>query len=83
VPCNRVNCAADGFLQVLGHPPIVLLFEVADGDEAGTGASGELGLGGGPTDAGCGTVYAEEYERGFPACGGGFPDVGVAVCGLS
>lgn len=32
MPCKRRDCAADGLLQVLGHPPVVLFFKVADCD---------------------------------------------------
>ena len=79
VPGNGGDGGADGFLEVLGDPPVVFFFEVADGYEAGAGAGGEFGFGGGPADGCSGAVYAQEHESGFPACGGGFPDVGVAV----
>ena len=65
---------------MLADPPVVFGFEVADGYYAGAGAYREFRFGGGPADEGCSAVDAEEDESGFPACGGGFPDVGIAVC---
>ena len=82
MPCYRGDGAADGFLEVLGYPPVVFLFKVADCDDAGAGTDGEFGFGGGPPDAGCGAVDAQEDKGGFPACWGEFPDVGVAVWGV-
>lgn len=64
---------------MLGHPPVVFLLEVADGDQAGAGADCELALGGRPADEGGGTVDAEENEGGLPALWGGLPDVGIAI----
>lgn len=85
VPGDGGDGGADGLLDVLRHPPVVFLLKVADGDEAGAGADSELGLGGGPADAGGGAVDAEEHEGGLPAFRRGLPDVGVAVypCGLA
>ncbi|KFY43017.1 hypothetical protein V494_02132, partial [Pseudogymnoascus sp. VKM F-4513 (FW-928)] len=58
VPGDGGDGAADGLLDVLGYPPVVLLFEVADGDDAGAGADGELGFGGRPAHEGRGAVDA-------------------------
>lgn len=81
VPGDGGDGAADGLLDVLGYPPVVLLFEVADGYDAGAGADGEFGFGGGPANKGRGAVDAEEDEGGLVAVGGGLPDEGVAVWG--
>lgn len=80
MPSESCDGAADGFLEVLADPPVVFGLEVADCYYAGAGAYREFRFGGGPADEGGGAVDAEEDEGGFPACGGGFPDVGVAVC---
>jgi hypothetical protein len=80
MPCQRGDRAADGLLQVFRHPPVVFLFEVAHGDDAGAGPDGEFLLRGGPADEGGGAVDAQEDEGGGPALGGRVPDVGVAVC---
>jgi hypothetical protein len=67
VPGQRENGRAQGLLDVLGNPPIVLLFEVADSNNAGSGANGELALIGRPADVGRSTVDAEKDEGGLPA----------------
>lgn len=56
VPSYSGNGGANRLLDVLGHPPVVFLLEVADWDEAGARPNGELGLGWRPTDAGSGAV---------------------------
>ncbi|KFY74314.1 hypothetical protein V498_09990, partial [Pseudogymnoascus sp. VKM F-4517 (FW-2822)] len=81
VPGYGRDGAADGLLDVLGYPPVVFFFEVADGDDAGAGADGEFGFRGRPAHEGCGAVDAQEDEGGFVAAGGGLPDEGVAVWG--
>ena len=81
VPGDRGDGRPDRLLQMLGYPPVVLLLEVADGDDAVAGADGELGFRGGPTDEGGGAGDAEEHEGGLVAGGRGFPDEGVAVYG--
>lgn len=83
VPRYRCNSAPDWLLEMLRDPPVVLLFEVADGDEAGARANGEFRLGGSPTDAGGGAIDAEEYKRRLPTFGRGLPHVGIAICGMS
>lgn len=79
VPVERGDGAADGLLEVFGHPPVVFFFEVADRDQPGAGADGEFLLVGRPAHEGGGAIDAQKDEGGFPARGGLFPDVGVAV----
>lgn len=45
VPGDAGDGAADRLLQVLRNPPVVFLLEVANGNDAVTGAHGKLGLG--------------------------------------
>jgi hypothetical protein len=79
VPGQREDGRAQGLLEVFGNPPIVLLFEVADSDNAGSGADGELVLIGGPANVGSRTVDAEEDESGLPAGRRRLPDEGVTI----
>jgi hypothetical protein len=80
VPGEGGDGTADGLLQVLGDPPVVLLLEVADGDHAGSRADGELLLGWRPSDKSGGTVDSEQDEGRLPASSGLLPDIGIAVC---
>lgn len=80
MPGESGDGAADGFLEVLADPPVIFGLEIAHCYDASAGANGELRFGGGPADEGSGAVDAQEDEGGFPACWGGFPDVGIAVC---
>jgi hypothetical protein len=52
---------------MFGHPPIILFFEIADGDDPGARADGEFRLRGGPPNEGSSTVNAEKYESWFIA----------------
>jgi hypothetical protein len=79
MPVDTSNRAADGFLEVFRHPPVVFLLEVTDCDDTGAAADGEFLLGGGPPDECCGAVYPEEDESGDPAGRGGGPDVSVSI----
>lgn len=80
VPGDAGDSGAERLLQVLGHPPVVLFFKVADGDNTGTRADGKLALVRAPADAGCCTVDTEEDESWLPLAGlTGLPDVGIAV----
>jgi len=79
VPGEGSDGASDWLLKVLGDPPVVLFFEVADSDYAGAGADGEFALRGRPADKGGSAVDAEKDKSRLPSCGGGFPDVGVSV----
>lgn len=71
---------AEWLLQVLRHPPVVLLLEVARRNDPGAGADGEFLLVGAPANGSRGAVDAQQHERRFPApIARGFPDVGVTV----
>lgn len=79
MPRHGVDGGADRLLDMLGHPPVVLLFEIADCDDRGAATNGEFGLGGGPADKGGGAVDAQEDEGWFVAGRGGLPDECVTV----
>ena len=74
MPGDGGDGAADGLLQVLRDPPVVLLLEVTDGDDAVAGANSELGLARRPPDKGCGTGDSEEDEGRLVSVRGGLPD---------
>lgn len=80
VPCKCCDGTPNGLLQMFRNPPIVLLLEVADGNNAGSRANGELLLGGRPADKSSGTVNSEKDQGRFPAGGGLLPDISIAVC---
>ena len=52
VPVHGGDCASDGPLDVLGHPPVVVLLKVADGYNPGARAHGKLVFPGGPAHTG-------------------------------
>jgi len=80
VPGDAGDGRTQRLLQVLGHPPVVLLLEVADGDDACAGTDGELALVRAPTHAGSSAVDAQQHEGWLPLSAlAGLPDVGVAV----
>lgn len=79
MPIDCGDRAANRLLQVLGNPPVVFLFEVADGDDAVARANGEFSLRGRPTDKGSGSSNAKKNEGGLVSRGRGFPDKGVSV----
>lgn len=79
VPCYRGDGAPDGLLEMLGNPPVILFLEVADGDHTVTGADGELGLGGRPTDEGSSSVDSKQDKRWLVALRRWFPDECVPV----
>ncbi len=79
MPVDRGDCTADRLLQVLRNPPVIFLFEVADGDDAVTRADSEFGLRGRPADKGSSSSNAEEDKGGLVSGWGGFPDKSVSV----
>lgn len=83
MPCQCSNSTPDGLLQVLRDPPVVLLFEVANGDQASSGTDGEFLLRGGPSDKGCSTVDTEKDQCRLPARFSLLPNVSVTICGTN
>lgn len=79
MPCQSCDCATDGLLYVLGHPPVVLFLKIADCDQPSPRSNGELLLGRGPTDKSGGAVDTQKDKGGLPALRGGFPDVGISI----
>lgn len=79
VPVQREDGSAERLLEVLRHPPVILLFEVTHGDDSGSRTDGEFRLIGRPANMGCRAVDAEENESGFPACGRRLPDKGITI----
>ena len=79
VPCEGSNSTTDRLLQMFGNPPVVFLFEVANGDHSSSGADGEFLLGWGPSNV-CGSaVDSEKNEGRLPTVGCLLPNVGIAV----
>jgi len=66
-------------LQVLADPPIIVLLEVADGDQLGTRGDGELVLIGAPLDISGGAVDAKNYKSGLPGSILVSPHIGISV----
>lgn len=61
VPRDTGDGRPNGLLDVLGDPPVVLLLEVAHGDQAGARAHGKLCFRGSPAHTRGSTVDAEKY----------------------
>jgi hypothetical protein len=81
VPVDAGNGAADGLLQVLRHPPIVLLLEVANCNKTVARADSKLGLGWGPTNKRGSAADSEQNESWFVALRGRLPHKCIAVLG--
>lgn len=65
---------------MLGYPPVVLFFEVADCDDPSSTSHGKLGLVGRPSHARCSSVDSQQYQSRLPASlWGGLPDVCISV----
>lgn len=79
MPGEGEDGRAEGLLDVLGYPPVVLLFKVANGNHTGTGANGEFSLVRRPTDVCRCTIDPQKNKSGLPPGGRGFPDKGITV----
>ena len=80
MPGDRCDGGAQRFLQVLGDPPVVFFFEIANGNDPSAAADCELRLRGTPAYTSRRAVDSQEYERGLPLAGlARLPDVGIPV----
>lgn len=79
MPCQGCNGAANGLLQVLRDPPVVLLLEVADGNYTSARANSEFLLRRRPAHECCCSVDSEKDQGRLPSGGGLLPDIGIAV----
>jgi len=70
-------------LDVLADPPIVILFEVADGDALGTRGDGELVALWAPLDLSGSATDTKNYESWLPYATLELPYVGISVLGAS
>lgn len=65
---------------MLGYPPVILFFEVADCDDPSSTSHGKLGLVGRPSHARCSSVDSQQYQSRLPtSLWGGLPDVCISV----
>lgn len=67
------DCASNRLLDMLGNPPIILLFEIADSNDSRTRSYSEFCLGGRPANECCRSIDTEEDESGLVACRGWLP----------
>lgn len=79
MPGNTGDSAANWLLQVLGNPPVILLLEIADGNDAVAGTDGELVLVGRPADEGSSTADTEEDEGRLVSSRRRLPDESIPV----
>ena len=79
VPGDAGDGAADGLLQVLRDPPIVLLLEVADGNDTIAGADGKLGFVRRPAHKGRGPADSQQDQGRLVTGGRGFPNESITV----
>lgn len=79
VPGQCSDSTANRLLQVLRNPPVVLLLEVTNSDDAGSGTDGKLLLGGRPSDKCCSSVDSKKDQSRLPARGGLLPNIGIAI----
>lgn len=63
-----------------GHPPVIFLLKIADGDDTGATAHSELVLLGGPAHAASSAVDAQDDQCGLPCAALQCPHIGVAIC---
>lgn len=79
MPSYRRDGASNWLLNMLRYPPVILLLEVADCNDASAGSDGELRLRRRPAyESGC-AIYTEKNEGWFVACWGRLPDKSIAV----
>lgn len=65
---------------MLGYPPVILFFEVADCDDPSSTSHGKLGFVGRPSHARCSSVDSQQYQSRLPtSLWGGLPDVCISV----
>lgn len=79
VPGDARDGATNRLLQVLRHPPIVLLFEVTDRNNAVTGAHGKLGFIRRPTDKGRSSADSKQDQSWLVTGRGRLPDEGISI----
>jgi len=66
-------------LDVLGYPPIVVLFKIADRDALGTTSNGEFVLIGRPLYVSGGSVDTKDDQSWFPDSILEGPDIGISI----
>lgn len=66
-------------LNVLGHPPVVIFFEVTHGNAFGSISNSEFVFFGTPFDVSCGSVDTQNYQNGFPLVVLQGPHVSVTI----
>jgi len=93
VPINGEDGGADGLLDVLADPPIIILLKVTDGDALGTAGHGELITLGAPFNLGGGPVDTQDNQGWLPTLNGLLlaiifngllgpgPDIGIPILG--
>lgn len=79
MPVNGQDSAANGLLQVLTGPPVIVLFKVADGNTAGTTGNSKLLLIRRPADKSSSTVDTQQDKSRLPNATFVGPDIGVSV----
>lgn len=80
MPCHSCDSRSKRLLQVLAHPPIVLLFKVADCNDPRAASNSKLVLQRAPSYTGGSPVDSQQHQSWLPsALRGRLPDVGVAV----
>ena len=84
MPIQGGDGRPNGFLDVLGHPPIVFLLEIANGDQPGSRSNGEFVLLRTPFDASGSPVDPQQDQILLPgSIRKEVPDVSVAISGAS
>jgi len=66
-------------LDVLGDPPVVGFFEIADGNDLGSSSNSEFVLKRGPFNSGSATIETKNDESGLPFASFEGPHIGISV----